>query len=250
MEMTMKRVAINGILGRMGQVLTREIVRNGSGLSLVGGVDTLETYHADAIYVSTHPIDVVEECDVVVDFSSGDGVLAIVKACQTARKPLVTGTTGLSEDQQAAVLKLAETVPVVQATNFSVGINILIHLLRQTADVLQNRFDAQIVELFNRNMDDQPGNTAELLATNLANAMGLREGSDSGGDAIPIHSLRGGSVIGEHQIHLFCGNEHITLTHQALSRGAFAEGVVRAVHWVADRDPGHYRMVDVLGLRP
>ena len=254
----MVRVAINGILGRMGQELTAAISKE-DDLILVGGVDTLETFFADEICVSTNPDEILPEADLVVDFSSPEGTVMIAKACQKKNLPLITGTTGLSEEQQAQLKQLAKKAPVVQALNFSLGINILLNLLQDAAQVLKGNFDGEIVEIHHRKKKDSPSGTALLLARTLMNSLGLaekeslqfgRHGKElERGQEIALHSLRGGSVVGEHQVHLFCNHETITITHQALSRSVFVDGVLRAARWICSQRPGHYTMQDVLNLK-
>jgi 4-hydroxy-tetrahydrodipicolinate reductase len=253
----MVRIAINGILGRMGQELTAAIMKQ-DGFILVGGTDTLETFYSEEICVSTDPEEILPDAELVIDFSSGEGTAAIAEACLKKSLPFITGTTGLSKEQQAIVMKLSTKVPVVQAFNFSLGINLLINLLQNAAGVLNENFDGEIIDIHHRNKKDSPSGTALLLAKTLANSLGLsgdnvqfgRHGDKlERGPEITLHSLRGGSVIGEHQVHLLCNHETIVLTHKALSRCAFVDGVLRAARWITSQKPGYYTMQDVLKLK-
>ncbi|NIS39139.1 4-hydroxy-tetrahydrodipicolinate reductase, partial [Candidatus Saccharibacteria bacterium] len=132
----MIRVVINGILGRMGQEISNAILRD-QDVILIGGVDTLETFYADEVVVSTDPNEVLGDTDTVIDFSSPEGTVNIAKSCLERKIPLVTGTTALSENQQEQVMKLSEKVAVVQASNFSVGINLLTNLIERAAMALK-----------------------------------------------------------------------------------------------------------------
>lgn len=254
----MIRVAINGILGRMGGELSAAILKDES-LALVGGIDTLETFYSDKICVSIDPDEILNEADVAVDFSSPEGAAAIAEACRKRRVPLISGTTGLSEPQQSRLLELAKQVAVVQAFNFSQGINLLINLIQKAAAALQGKFDGEIVEIHHRNKKDSPSGTALLLARALLQGLGAPEEENirfgrqgfqaERGPEIALHSLRGGSVVGEHQVHFLGSHENIVITHQALSRSIFVEGVLRAVRWIPSQKPGYYTMQDVLGLK-
>ncbi|RMI24686.1 MAG: 4-hydroxy-tetrahydrodipicolinate reductase [Calditrichaeota bacterium] len=254
----MIRVAINGILGRMGQELASAISRD-EDLILVGGIDTLETFHEDRIAVTTNPDEILGDADVVVDFSSPQGTATIARSCRQHHRPLITGTTGLSRDQQKLVEQLAENVPVVQSFNFSLGINLLIDILQKTARVLKDGFDVEIIDVHHRGKKDAPSGTALTLARVLAQTMGLNESQAiqvgrkgknlKRGHEIVIHSLRGGAIIGEHQVHFLCGHETINITHKALSRSVFVDGVLRAIYWIPGQKPGYYTMQDVLELK-
>lgn len=254
----MIRVAINGIWGRMGQELSAAILKDES-LALVGGIDTLETFYSEKFCVSTNPDEILTEADVALDFSSPEGAAAIAEACRKHRVPLISGTTGLSEAQQSRLRELASHVAVVQAFNFSQGINLLINLIQKAAAALRGKFDGEIVEIHHRNKKDSPSGTALLLARALLQGLGVPEKENilfgrqgfqaQRGPEITLHSLRGGSVVGEHQVHFLGNHENIVITHQALSRAVFVEGALRAVHWIPSQKPGYYTMQDVLGLK-
>lgn len=253
----MIRVAVNGILGRMGQFMVKAILAEES-LVLVGGIDTLETFQSEEIFVSTDPAEILPEADVVVDFSSPAGLASITKACHKHAVPLITGTTGIDKNHSRQIRQLAKKVAVVQSFNFSLGINLFLNILAKTAALLGEEFDAEIVEVHHRGKADFPSGTALTLAKTLASARGIdpkksivvgRNAESSGrGKEINVHSVRGGSVVGEHQVHLLGACESICLTHQALSRRAFVEGVLRAIYWIGSKEPGYYTMQDVLSI--
>lgn len=238
----MIRVVLNGILGRMGNELSQAVLAE-DDLILIGGVDTLETFYSDEIVVSTNPAEVLVDADVVIDFSSGSGTATIAKFCLNQKIPLITGTTGLSHKQQSEIVALARRVPIVQAASYSIGINLLLNTLENTARALKGDFTAEIVEVQHRDHPGKAGDTALYLAKTLTAAMST--GAD---DRIGVHSLRGGSTPGEHEIRFFANHENIAISHQALSLKVYAAGALRAAEWVIDQPPGLYSMMDVLEL--
>ena len=252
----MTRLIINGILGKMGKEITKALT-NHENLKLVGGIDKTETTLDGGISVLTFLDDVLQKADLVIDFSLPEGTQKIVTACQKFKKPLITGTTGLTGEQQKGIINLSKEVAVVQASNFSIGINLMTQLVKTAAQVLKGSVDTEIVEIHHRQKKDSPSGTALTLGQTLAAALDIKEKlfqfGRSGGqlkreNEIAFHSLRGGSVVGEHQVHFLCENENIVITHQALSRAVFADGVLKATNWISGQPPGLYDMRDVLGF--
>lgn len=201
----------------------------------------------------------LEGADAVIDFSTPEAAAAIARACAAARVPLVTGTTGLSAPQRAELEALAERVPVVAAPNMSVGVTLLFHLAEHAAKILGAGFDAEIVEMHHRLKEDAPSGTAVELARRVALGKGLDPSASavhgrSGrvgkrpDDQIGVMTLRGGTVIGDHQLILAGAGERVELAHCAQDRSIFARGAVRAAHWVVGKHAGLYDMADVLGL--
>lgn len=252
----MTKIIINGILGKMGKEITRSVSKDAS-LQLVGGIDKTETALEDGVPVSKSAATLLSKADLVIDFSLPEGTVEIAIACLKFKKPLITGTTALSADQQRQIIDLSKQVPVVQASNFSIGINLINQLIRTAGQVLKGSVDVEIIEIHHRLKKDSPSGTALTLGRTLAQTLGADEKSfqfgRSGGqltreNEIAFHSLRGGSVVGEHQVHLLCENENIIITHQALSRTVFVDGVLKAANWVIAQPPGLYNMGDVLGF--
>ena len=237
------RVLLVGSAGRMGQAILG-MAKSTDDLSITATVD-----RDDAISVTN--------CDVVVDFSHADVTSELCRACVTAGKPLVTGTTGHSAEQHAELEKAARSIAIVQAANFSVGVNVLFSLTRMAAELLGNDFDLEIVEMHHRMKKDAPSGTAKRLAEILSAARSLnaehdvkhgREGpaSERPANEIGMHSIRGGDVVGDHTV-IFAGRgERLELTHRASNRETFAAGALRAARWVVGQAPGLYRMEDVL----
>ena len=172
---------------------------------------------------------------------------------------MVIGTTGHSTEQRKFIETAAKSVPIVFAPNFSVGVNTLFWLTRKTAELLGPDFDLEIVEMHHRLKKDAPSGTAQKLAEILSEVRQLdvqknvahgRHGmiGERPGKEIGMHSLRGGDVVGEHEV-IFAGpGEQLALTHRASSRETFARGALRAARWIVGKQPGLYSMEDVLGL--
>ena len=197
--------------------------------------------------------------DVFVDFSAPEALPAHMQAALEAGKPIVIGTTGLTEEHQRLIDEATGRIAVLQAANTSLGVNVLVHLVRETAARLGDDWDIEIVEMHHRHKVDAPSGTALLLGRAAAEGRGVELGavSDRGRDGItgprtPGHigfaALRGGSVAGDHQV-IFAGQgERIELGHRAESREIFARGAIEAALWLKDKPAGRYSMSDVLGL--
>ena len=202
---------------------------------------------------------VPEGADVFVDFSAPAALESNLFAAKAASKPILIGTTGLTDAQQRLIDEAAAKIAVLQAANTSLGVNLLAHLVREAAARLGPEWDIEIVEMHHRHKADAPSGTALLLGRAAAEARGvaLDEVSDRGRDGITgprqegrigFASLRGGSVAGEHQV-IFAGEgERLELGHRAESRAIFARGAVEAAIWLHGQQPGRYTMQDVLGL--
>lgn len=200
-----------------------------------------------------------EQCDVLVDFSAPDALEANLETAVERGKPIVIGTTGLTDLHQAMIEAAARKIPVLQAANMSLGVNLLAHLVRQTADRLGDDWDIEIVEMHHRHKVDAPSGTALLLGEAAAEGRGvdLAKISDRARDGmagprksghIGFAALRGGSVAGDHQVIFASDGERIEIGHRAESRMIFARGAVAAAIWIEDKPAGRYSMNDVLGL--
>lgn len=200
-----------------------------------------------------------EAADVVIDFTVPAATVAHAALAFDTGTAMVIGTTGLTADQQTAVQGAAEKAAVVQAGNMSLGVNLLVGLARQAAELLGPDYDIEVVEMHHKHKIDAPSGTALMLGRAAAEGRGLnhddhavmsREGHTGPrpDDAIGYATLRGGDVVGDHTV-IFAGpSERIELTHRAASREIFARGAVRAAMWCDGRSAGLYSMRDVLGL--
>ncbi|MEM9810908.1 MAG: 4-hydroxy-tetrahydrodipicolinate reductase [Pseudomonadota bacterium] len=196
--------------------------------------------------------------DVLIDFSGPEATAAAAKLCAEAGVPLVTGVTGLSDDQQASVRSASTHIPVVQSGNMSLGVTLLKELVRIASATLRD-FDIEILESHHRHKKDSPSGTALLLGEVAARARDTalseaarfeRHGRDNARktDEIGFAVRRGGGIYGEHDVSFMSEGEVISLSHQALSRQAFAQGAITAAHWILDKAPGIYWIDDVLEL--
>jgi 4-hydroxy-tetrahydrodipicolinate reductase len=223
------RVLLIGAAGRMGQTV-RDLARNDPDLDIVAQCDLGD------------PIEpAMGNCDVALDFSHADAIDEICRAALRHNKPLVIGTTGHSQEQRQTIEKASRSLPIVFASNFSVGVNVLFWLTRKAAERLGSEFGAEIVETHHRMKKDAPSGTAKTLAEVLKTAKKI-------GDEIPIQSIREGDVVGEHNVVFSGPGERLELTHRAASREIFARGALRAAKWIIGQSAGLYSMQDVLGL--
>jgi 4-hydroxy-tetrahydrodipicolinate reductase len=203
---------------------------------------------------------VIENGDVVIDFSSHTATPGIAALCAEHGKAVVIGTTGHSNEDRSRITGFSARIPMVLSSNFSTGVNTLFWLTRKAAEILGPGFDLEVVEMHHRLKRDAPSGTAKTLAEILAAVRHeqldkvVRHGragivGERSNTEIGMHSVRGGDVVGDHTV-IFAGpGERVELTHKASSRETFANGALRAARWVAGRPPGLYDMQDVLGLR-
>ena len=242
------KVAILGAAGRMGSMLC-SLADKSETLELVAKCDVSEDY------AKTWPAGT----DAVVDFTFHSAVPANIAKAAEEGVAYVLGTTGLTPEEQAAVEAAAKKVPVVQSSNYSLGVNLLLDLVRRAAATLGEEYDIEVVEMHHRMKKDAPSGTALMLAGAAAEGRGVdlddvavygREGmvGERPAGEIAIHALRGGSVVGDHTV-MFAGDVgRVEITHRAQSREAFAAGALRAAEWTAGKAPGLYSMRDVLGF--
>ena len=250
----MTKIAISGCNGHMGRVV-ESICAADPSLSIVAGFDILGTGDHD-YKVYTTPDKFTGEVDVVIDFSSPAALTALLDFGKRRHVPLVLATTGYDEKQLAAIDGAAAETPIFRSGTMSLGINLLLELVRRAASVLGESYDVEIVERHHRRKVDAPSGTALMLAE--AAAAGLpyqpiytydrehvRKPRDS--KEIGISSVRGGTIVGDHEV-LFAGrDEVIALTHSAQSREVFAAGAVKAAKFMASvKIPGLYSMADLV----
>ncbi len=223
------RVTLIGARGRMGQTIV-DLARNDPKIEIVAQCDL-----GDAIEPA------IKNCDVAIDFSNSSAIDEISRAALQYRKALVIGTTGHSREQRELIEKMAKSLPIVFASNFSVGVNALFALTRRAAEILGSEFAPQIVETHHKMKKDAPSGTAKTLAEILKEALKTE---------IPIESIREGEVVGEHTVSFVGPGERLELMHRAGSREIFARGALRAAEWVVGKPARLYSMQDVLGIAP
>jgi len=221
------RALLIGAAGRMGKTVL-DLAQSDLELEIAARCDL-----GDSIEPA------MKNCDVAIDFSQADSIDEICRAALQHGKSLVIGTTGHSQQQRKTIEQIAHSVPVVFASNFSVGMNVLFWLARKAAEFLGPDFSAEIIETHHRMKKDAPSGTAKMLAE-ILKAVRSSE--------IPIQSIREGDVVGEHSVMFSGPGERLELTHRAASREIFATGALRAAKWVVGKPPKLYSMQDVLGL--
>ena len=221
------RVLLIGAAGRMGRTVL-DLAQGDREINIAAECDL-----GDAIAPA------MKNCDVAIDFSQADSTDEICRAALQDGKPLVIGTTGHSQQQRKTIEQTAQSVPIVLASNFSVGVNVLFWLTQKAAELLGEDFNPQIAETHHTMKKDAPSGTAKTLADILRTVRNSE---------IPIQSIREGDVVGEH-IVIFSGpGESLQLRHRAANRGIFAGGALRAAKWIVDKPAGLYSMQNVLGL--
>ena len=258
----MTRIAVVGAAGRMGREVCRTALGDES-FELVGGVvepgseklgsDLGELCGAGRIGVAAAD-DPPDTAEALIEFTTPEATVEHL----SYRRPVVIGTTGLSEAQLTRVEEAAKSVPVILAPNMSVGVGLIREVVRELSEKLDPSYDIEIVESHHRNKVDAPSGTALLLGWAAAEGRGRdldevavygREGRAPRKEGeIGIHALRGGAVVGEHRVIFYGSGEEVEVAHRALSRRTFAEGALKAAVFVATAEPGLYSMRDALGV--
>jgi 4-hydroxy-tetrahydrodipicolinate reductase len=248
----MKRIVLSGCNGRMGRVVT-EICKSEPELTVVAGFDTTGEKLSD-YPVYAHPLEFTGACDCVIDFSSPAALSDLLAFCKKQNCGVVLATTGYSEEQLAEIQAASREIAIFRSANMSLGINVLMQLVRQAAQILQG-YDIEIVERHHNKKLDAPSGTALMLADAAANAVdydaeyiyerqSVRKQRDP--HEIGISSVRGGTIVGEHEV-IFAGrDEVIEIKHSAASREVFANGAVRAAAFLSGKAPGMYDMSSLI----
>ena len=253
----MTRVIMHGCSGRMGTMIT-SLAAEDPSVEIVAGVDVFDRGDKSyPVFASMEECNV--EADVVIDFSNAGAVDALLDVCAAKKLPVVLCTTGLSSEQLGRVEEVAKNIPVLRSANMSLGINVLQKVLRDAAKILAPAgFDMEIVEKHHNKKVDAPSGTAIALADSLNEAMEgayqyvydrsqVRQARDS--KEIGISAVRGGTIVGEHDVIFAGSDEVITFSHQAFSRGVFGKGALEAARFLAGKPAGMYDMSDVIDAR-
>jgi len=248
----MIKMLLCGCAGKMGAAV-RNIVKERQDCRLVAGVDRIPVQLEFPVYQNIE--DTAGPVDVVVDFSHPSALDSILRYCRANRTAAVLCTTGYSPEQVQAVEDAARELPVFYSRNMSLGINLLVELAKMAESVLREDFDVEIVEAHHNQKIDAPSGTALMLAdaVNQVRENNMKYTYDRHSQRkkrelgeLGIHSIRGGTIVGEHQV-IFAGkHEVITLSHSAQSKELFAVGAVNAAVFMAGRGPGLYNMGDLV----
>jgi 4-hydroxy-tetrahydrodipicolinate reductase len=261
------KLIINGAAGRMGRRILASAI-DAQHFAIIAAIE--KKSHPDigkdvGLLAGIGPLNTElsweypPDADVVIDFSLPDAIESSLDYCLKNTTALVLGTTGLTDSQQQNLRAASKSIGIVQASNMSLGMNLLFKLVGEVASTLGDDYDIEIVERHHRFKKDAPSGTALTLAKNIADATGRnwpdcavygREGKEalrSKGN-IGIHAVRAGDTAGEHSIIFGTLGETVTLSHTAHSRDTFARGALRAAEWLIGKKPGLYSMADVLGI--
>ncbi|HHI76531.1 MAG TPA: 4-hydroxy-tetrahydrodipicolinate reductase [Gammaproteobacteria bacterium] len=265
------RVAVVGAAGRMGKNLIQAVC-NTEGLELTAATERPDSslIGSDAgelagvgklgVPLSHSLVKVVDQFDLVIDFTSPEATMIHLDICREHGKKLVIGTTGLDEEQKARVREAAGEIAIVFAPNMSVGVNLCFRLLELAARVMGEGSDIEIIEAHHRHKVDAPSGTALRMGEVIADTLGRdlqkvavygRQGHTGPRDpeTIGFETIRAGDVVGEHTVWFATEGERVEITHKASSRMTFANGAARAAAWLAGQEKGLFDMQDVLGLR-
>jgi len=263
-------IVVNGVSGRMGQMLVR-LVSESKAVRLVGALERAghEWVGRDVgaamggadlgVTVTDDALEVMAKAQGVIDFTTPAATVALAELAAQARAVHVIGTTGLTDEDLVLIKAAARHAVVVRAGNMSLGVNLLVQLTKKVAAALDEDFDIEVIEAHHRHKVDAPSGTALMLGEAAAEGRGvsLSDVSDSGRDGITgarkrgdigFAAVRGGDIVGEHDVMFAADGERIVLRHMATDRAVFARGALKAALWGMGRKPGEYDMLDVLGL--
>lgn len=250
----MVKVIFCGCFGRMGNAV-RQIIKDEADMEIVAGVDIMDGTAEFPVYKVV--TDVKEEADVIIDFSSPKALASLLDYATSKNVPVVLCTTGFSEEQLSDIKAASEKVAILRSANMSLGINTLVKLLKTATEILaDNGYDIEIVERHHNQKKDAPSGTALLLADAINKTAGgkydyVYDRSDRREvrpkNEIGISAVRGGSIVGDHEV-IFAGlDEVIEISHRAYSRSVFAKGAVSAAAYLAGKPAGMYDMSNVIG---
>jgi 4-hydroxy-tetrahydrodipicolinate reductase len=264
------RIAVTGAAGRMGKTLIEAIAKaegceltvalERPGSTLVG-VDAgeLAGLGKNGVIVSGDITKVIDQFDVLIDFTVPAATLANAQVCGANGKQIVIGTTGFTPEQKQELLDSIKNTAACMASNYSTGVNVCFKLLELAAQVLGDDYDVEIYEAHHKHKIDAPSGTALSMGEVVAKALGrnLREVAVYGREGqtgarkpetIGFATVRAGDIVGDHTVMFAADGERVEITHKASSRMSFARGAVRAANWIGTQRPGLYNMQDVLGL--
>ncbi len=249
----MINTAVYGVNGKMGQILAR-LITEVPGYNLVFGVDKDPTKHNNPFPVYENPFDFNGDVDVIIDFSHHSNLDTLLEYGTKKKIPLVIATTGYKDEQIQKLKRAAKTIPILYSPNMSFGINIINNILRQYSEILSEGSDIEIIEKHHNKKVDAPSGTAYLLANTINKALDNqmefnygRMGNDClrNPKEIGIHTVRAGSIFGEHTVMFASGHEIIEIKHTALSKELFALDAIRACNFMVTQPVGFYTMDDI-----
>lgn len=250
----MIKIVLNGCSGKMGKMIT-ECATKFKGVEIVAGIDKFPSNTSYPIFENVQDLNI--DYDVLLDFSRADALHTLLELTEKTNKPLVICSTGFSQEDLDLIDEKSKSLKLFRSGNMSLGINLISSILKKITPLLYGNFDVEIVEKHHNQKVDAPSGTALLLADAVRDSIkdatkyvyGREGNSKREENEIGIHAVRGGSIIGDHDV-IFAGTgEVIELTHKAISREVFAVGALKACEYMASvTKPGLYDMIDVLGL--
>ena len=255
----MIKVGVFGASGRVGKLLLENLKETPNmNVSSVYVRKELDFSVDPSVLISTDMKSFLTACDVIIDFSLPDACEMLLEAAIATPKPLVIGTTGLNIHQLNLLKDASQKMPVLYATNMSLGVALLNNLVQQASAALKG-FDIEIVEMHHKHKKDAPSGTALTLGEHAARGRGLdldkvrisgRDGNigERTEDEIAVMALRGGDIVGRHTVGFYNDGEFLELNHTATSRSTFSKGAIRAAGWLSDKEAGLYNISDCLGL--
>ena len=252
----MLRVLLWGIGGRLGHAVT-EVLKKKEDAKLVAGFDKFANASDYDVPVFNKVEDIDVDADVIIDFTRRDSIYELLPYAKAHKMAVVLCSTGHDEKDIEFINSYLDSVAIFKSSNMSIGVNLLIELVKKAAHILQNDFDVEIVEQHHNIKVDAPSGTALTIAEAIKDEMNDEKELQFGRHSmncrrkpseIGIHSVRGGTVVGKHDV-LFLGNDEIIkVGHEASSKAVFAEGAVRAAHFLLGKEPGMYNMSDMIKL--
>jgi len=252
------KIGIAGCTGRMGQMLVKEILAT-PDLYLAGGVTRDKENLPTNVPILIDDEDLFAVSDIVIDFTAPDASVRHARVAASTRKPLVIGTTGFSESQMAEIKEAANITPILYTPNASLGVNLMMSLVKKVASSLGPDFAIEILEAHHNKKVDAPSGTALALGKAAAEGRGINFGAkavyDRHGhtgartkDEIGFSVIRGGDIVGEHTVYFIGSGERLELTHRSTDRALFARGAIQAARWLINQPDGFYGMQDFLNL--
>jgi len=246
------KVLLSGFCGKMGQVVYNQS-KNFDDIEITEGYDRKEVIknfacNYDGVNLISD-LSMSKNCDIVIDFSHFSNVRTILDFCVKNKKPLVLATTGLDAELENEVLNASKIIPIFQSSNMSEGVYVLLNLINKATKMLYG-WDIEIIEKHHRDKVDAPSGTglmmlSEVKAERKDTVALVGRNKESGKrkpNEVGMHSIRGGGIVGEHEIEFISDNESIKITHEAFSKGIFADGALKATLFLYGKKPGYYTM--------
>ena len=249
----MINIALFGCNGKMGQVISN-LLANDTEAKISFGFD-INTEKKNSYPVYDDISKIAQKADVVIDFSHPALLSSLIEYCKQNKTGAVIATTGLSDEQIEGINELSKEVPVFRSANMSLGINLLISLVKKAAAILEDKFDIEIIEKHHNQKIDAPSGTALMIADEISSAIkneaeyvydrhSVRKKRSK--NEIGLHAVRGGTIVGEHDV-IFAGNDEIIeINHKAMSKEIFAVGSIKAAKYIADKKSGMYSMNELI----